>query len=737
MKSTARSRRHRNAHTQETQPQEQATPFFAKSEDHSAQKPFFNGKGSQVQPKLSVGQPGDKYEREADSVADRVVNHAGGQAPGVQQKQEISSIQRLATPVDDEKLGTNDARMAKDKEIQEKPDPAGKEEMKKEEDAGAAAAVQKMEAPKEEEKPGPVQKMDAPKEEEKPGAVQKKDAPKEEEKPGAVQKMDAPKEEEKPGAVQKKDAPKEEEKPVQTKADAPSTVSPALSGQIEGSKGRGRPLPDKTRAEMEQGIGADFRGVNIHTGAEAAGMNRELGAQAFTHGQDVYFNDGKYNPDTSNGKRLLAHELTHVVQQNPSNIAMKESASPKKVVRHGSKDDKPGMTCRDHFNPDGTFVEPSGEQNVRFVVKSSTLSTPAQASLRAFIDNWHKNGAKDPVEINGYASIEGQGSANWSLSCRRAESVRQWLIDPTDKGAKIPDSFISVFANGITNKFGGGLDENRVVTFISNVKVPDKKDPKKNDPILPDPNKKDKPVGPVKPPDTPAKFCTAFTDKSDALDAWAQAKIALDLLISAKFGGNAELKNLWNTYLSTPKKGTKGILPPRKLFGNPKGTIENAFRNDPETFKQQQIILKKIADKVKADPKLLPPEGQSTMPMNFTDVLSSGDLTDLPMNFTDPANRIPGFIAGGVGKDQSDAGDDVRNANGKFIVTNLGLDTIKVRAAFVFDVLDAVDFCPGNPGGFFAQFLTIDLSRLEATPDFPTYDTPFEVVFGAFDDSSF
>ena len=292
MKSTARSRRHRNVHTHEAQQQEQAAPFFTKSEDRATQKPFFSAPGGAVQTKLSIGQPGDKYEREADTVAERVVNHSGGQAPGVQQKQEISSIQRLATDKEDEKLGTNDARMARDKEIQEKADPVAKEEMKKEEDLGAAGAVQKMDVPKEEEKPGAVQKMDAPKEEEKP--------------------------------------------PVQAKADASASVSPALSGQIEGSKGKGRQMPDKTRAQMEQGIGADFRGVNIHTDEEAANMNRELGAQAFTHGQDIYFNDGKYNPDSSSGKRLLAHELTHVVQQGKSirrETEGEKSGDPDKALR--------------------------------------------------------------------------------------------------------------------------------------------------------------------------------------------------------------------------------------------------------------------------------------------------------------------------------------------------------------------------------------------------------------------
>jgi peptidoglycan hydrolase-like protein with peptidoglycan-binding domain len=70
-----------------------------------------------------------------------------------------------------------------------------------------------------------------------------------------------------------------------------------------------------TRSEMESSFGADFGRVNIHTDAEAVQMSKELGAQAFTHGNDVYFNKGKYNPGSGEGKHLLAHELTHTIQQ--------------------------------------------------------------------------------------------------------------------------------------------------------------------------------------------------------------------------------------------------------------------------------------------------------------------------------------------------------------------------------------------------------------------------------------
>lgn len=67
---------------------------------------------------------------------------------------------------------------------------------------------------------------------------------------------------------------------------------------------------------MERRFGVDFSGARIHADSNAVQMSRELSAQAFTHGRDIYFGAGRYSPGTSSDKRLLAHELTHVVQQN-------------------------------------------------------------------------------------------------------------------------------------------------------------------------------------------------------------------------------------------------------------------------------------------------------------------------------------------------------------------------------------------------------------------------------------
>jgi hypothetical protein len=67
---------------------------------------------------------------------------------------------------------------------------------------------------------------------------------------------------------------------------------------------------------MERAFGADFTGVRAHTGAEADMLNRSLGARAFTAGQDIFFRRGSYDPASRSGRRLLAHELSHVVQQD-------------------------------------------------------------------------------------------------------------------------------------------------------------------------------------------------------------------------------------------------------------------------------------------------------------------------------------------------------------------------------------------------------------------------------------
>ncbi len=89
-----------------------------------------------------------------------------------------------------------------------------------------------------------------------------------------------------------------------------------LESRLNASKGGGSPLASEVQAFMEPRFGADFSGVRVHTGGEAVQMNRQLGAQAFTHGSDVYFGAGK----SPGNNELTAHELTHVVQQTGGQV---------------------------------------------------------------------------------------------------------------------------------------------------------------------------------------------------------------------------------------------------------------------------------------------------------------------------------------------------------------------------------------------------------------------------------
>ena len=84
---------------------------------------------------------------------------------------------------------------------------------------------------------------------------------------------------------------------------------------VQAEKGSGHPMDTETRTEMETAFGQDFGEVRVHTSAEANKLAKELGAKAFTSGKDIFFKEGAYRPGSEAGRRLIGHELTHVVQQ--------------------------------------------------------------------------------------------------------------------------------------------------------------------------------------------------------------------------------------------------------------------------------------------------------------------------------------------------------------------------------------------------------------------------------------
>jgi Domain of unknown function (DUF4157) len=234
---------------------EQETPFFAGKEAAGADS-FFSpsvplSKNPTIQAKLTVGAPNDKYEQEADSMADKVVQRMSQSETQLSKGlKPLESSRSMIQTKEDNKL----QKKEEEKQLEDVP------ELQK----SPVSAVGEEEG------------------------LQMKCA----------------------------DCEKEEKGTVQRKENGETSASPSIESRLSASKGGGNPLPNETRGQMESVMGADFSGVRVHTGSEAVQMSRDLNAHAFTHGSDVYFNSGKYNPSNTEGSRLLAHELTHTVQQS-------------------------------------------------------------------------------------------------------------------------------------------------------------------------------------------------------------------------------------------------------------------------------------------------------------------------------------------------------------------------------------------------------------------------------------
>ncbi len=243
-----------------------------------------------------MGRPGDRFEREADSMADTVVGRSPGTdsesglfgriSPLVQRQAEEEPLQ--AQVEEEEETLQAQAEQEEEEPLQTQPEEEEETVQARVEDEEETVQAQAEEAEEEE-------------------AVQAQ--PEEEEETVQSQAQ----EEEETVQAQAED----EEEPVQAQAIPGPGPSPGVGveEQLRAARGGGSPLPDTVRTRMEATFGADFSGVRIHTDGLAVQLTRLLKAQAFTHGRDIYFNEGNFAPGSSDGEHLLAHELTHTVQQ--------------------------------------------------------------------------------------------------------------------------------------------------------------------------------------------------------------------------------------------------------------------------------------------------------------------------------------------------------------------------------------------------------------------------------------
>jgi hypothetical protein len=222
-------------------------------------------KSGALQAKLKIGQPNDKYEQEADRVANQVMRMP---EPRVQKKS--------AYPFKDSSFNDKDREedMIQTKPIADQITPMAQRQPEEEE--------------KEILQTKPLATLITP----------------------LLQCQSEPEEE-----------IEEDDEDIQAKGKSGPTpvVTPQISSNIDTLRGGGQPLPDSARAFLAPRFGMDFSEVRVHTDGQSAQIARSMNAQALTVGRDVVFGAGQYALGTSEGLRLLAHELTHVVQQKSLN----------------------------------------------------------------------------------------------------------------------------------------------------------------------------------------------------------------------------------------------------------------------------------------------------------------------------------------------------------------------------------------------------------------------------------
>jgi outer membrane protein OmpA-like peptidoglycan-associated protein len=201
----------------------------------------------------------------------------------------------------------------------------------------------------------------------------------------------------------------------------------------------GEPLNRTLQAEMEARFGRDFSNVRVHKDSKEA---EAMGARAFAHGRDIAFAPGE-SPDTD--RSLLAHELTHSVQQRDAGEALVQQEPRKGANRIGDAPPLETFTRADKAAPE--------DDAVLFTLNEATLSASAEAALKKVAATVK---SAVIVEIHGYASSEGEPEYNVNLSAHRAVAVKAELERLLPRG-----STVRIVAHGETREFGASENNRR------------------------------------------------------------------------------------------------------------------------------------------------------------------------------------------------------------------------------------------------------------------------------------
>ena len=481
----------------------------------------------------------------------------------------------------------------------------------------------------------------------------------------------------------------------------------------------GRPLEPMLRQDMEERFGYDFSQVRIHSGEAPAKSASEMNAFAYTLGNEIVFGAGQYAPDTASGRRLLAHELAHTLQQPAIGAPRIQRACGPAAIGRVS-----GCIGRG-----GDITDFGGTRNHIFLFEQNCddFKPGEETRLRRIAA---AIGPLDRLDVGGFASEEGDRSFNEELSCARAKAAERVLVTEGVAGS------ISLFSHGATP---GDRESRRstVITITASHSTPPVSpglDPSPEP--LPDESTTEETV-PIQPEcarnqDCPDDFCRPYPTREEAITLRDMNINGIVGIISAI---NSRAGPLFREYLMGGSATIRDLS----------GSLGDEFASDPVTETTTTYLKDELEAALRDQPPSFPP-GQSQITLDIESLIPSqlrqiGDRnSDHAMNFTiGGLPTLAGLIAGGIGDVQSSCPvganpsnyNDDRVASGRVDVFRNSDSSLQVNHFITYTVNDTIDFCPGNCGGFFAQFFgsTIDMSRYEATGI--AGDLPFTVSFSA------
>ncbi|MCG8346024.1 MAG: DUF4157 domain-containing protein [Chlorobiales bacterium] len=253
-------------------------PFFSKPGRDS----FFTPARTAIQAKLTIGETGDKYEKEADTVSDMVMRMPSSSANGeTLLRQEEEKLQMQEEDEKEDWIQTSELE--------------GNERILQQEDEIA----QRYRA---------------------------------------------------------------EEEQLQRKGNGIPTVTPGTQAAIYAQTTKGDALPSDVRSFMEPRLNADFSNVRIHSDREAASLNNQLSARAFTYRNHIFFSRDQYQPGTSEGKHLLAHELTHTIQQKQSYQRAQPGALEQQIIQRFPENTQSAPVNQQNSGASAPSAPPAGHQ---------------------------------------------------------------------------------------------------------------------------------------------------------------------------------------------------------------------------------------------------------------------------------------------------------------------------------------------------------------------------------------